>query len=187
MYHSFGVPWPRLQRAAARLKELHAPAPSSGRVHALLFFCGLKYLLTYRKANRRRLNHYIDDGLREAVEQTIPTLLKFAKQMAPIRTPAGRLLLPALSNVEFERLVFGFEHLHRCLPDPVSNWMKQCGGAEANCIRLSFGMGVAARFAPESHTFVCRMMDSPPSFRVPVMDVVESFHWHPEWSLVLSR
>src|SRR5688572_7696315 len=86
MNPSFGVPWPRLQRAAARLNELHNARAEAGRVSALLFLCGLRYLITYREANGRRLSHYIDDGLRETVALTLPTLMKSCSDFAISKT-----------------------------------------------------------------------------------------------------
>ena len=184
MHPSFGVPWPRLQRAAARLVELHAQQPEPARVHALLFICGLKYLLTYRAATRRRLSHYIDDGLRETVDFTIPPLIERSRQYRSPH-PQGTRLPARESNLEFQQLVFGFARLHAALPPATERWLNR-GDREANLIRLSFGMGVAARFAPNSHGFVRRMLHQPLIVSVRVADVWESFRWDPEWSVALA-
>jgi hypothetical protein len=48
-------------------------------------------------------------------------------------------------------------------------------------------MGVAARFAPNSHGFVRRMLHQPLIVSIPVIDVWESFRWDPEWSVALAR
>lgn len=186
MHPSFGVPWPRLQRAAARLTELHSRQPEPRRVHALIFVCGLKYLLTYRKANGRRLSHYLDDGLREAVEQTLPVLMQRRTGFQPPTSRAGRVLLPATANTEFDQLVFAFGQLQKSLPAAIAKWIGQTK-RDSNLIRLSFGMGVAARFAPVSHEFVRHMLENPLRLNTAILDVVESFHWHPEWSVALAR
>src|SRR3954468_14552220 len=91
MHPSFGVPWPRLQRAAARLSELHTARGERGRVSALIFLCGVKYLVTYREANGRRLSHYLDDGLREAVDHTLPVLMKRCLTSPLVRPPGTRV------------------------------------------------------------------------------------------------
>ena len=186
MHPSFGVPWPRLQRAVARLTELQAPQPEGCRVHALIFLCGLKYLLTYRNANKRRLSHYLDDGLREAVDETLPALMQWAKEFPPPPSHAGRIALPRPKNIEFEQLTFAFGQLPRRLTPMTSEWIEKAGG-EANLLRLSFGMGVTARFAPQSREFVQRMLEKPLPLPASILDVVESFHWHPEWSVALAR
>lgn len=184
MHPSFGVPWPRLQRAAARLNELHASPRESGRVHALLFVCGLKYLLTYRQANQRRLSHYIDDGLREAVDHTLPALMRHCER-AKIKPPSSESRIPS-SPSRLDKLTHGFEGLRRGLPASTSRWLEG-PASEANFLRLTFGMGVAARFAPESYSFTLELLDEPFELTGPVLDVVESFHWHPDWSLALAR
>jgi len=185
MHPSFGVPWPRLQRAAVRLTELHAQQPEPARVHALLFICGLKYLLTYRAANRRRLSHYLDDGLRETVELTIPPLIDRCRLYRSPHPPGTRL--PAReSNEEFQQLIFGFKKLHADLPPATARWIVK-GRPDCNLVRLTFGMGVAARFAPNSHGFVRRLLHKPLIVSLPILDVWESFNWDPEWSVSLAR
>jgi hypothetical protein len=182
MHPSFGVPWPRLQRAAARLNELNAaPAHCSG-VHALLFLCGLKYLLTYRQETRRRLTHYLDDGLREAVQRTLPVLMKRSTDAPWNPSPRFR----RHDNAEFQQLVFGFKSLLKKLPAGAARWLEN-ERREENFLRLSFGMGVVSRFAPESHQFVRRMLEKPLFVGTPTLDVLESFRWDPKWSLVLAR
>ena len=178
MHPSFGVPWPRLQRAAARLTEL-AGATECSRVQAQLVLCGLKYLLTYRLETGRRLTHYIDDGLREAVQQALPALMKGCR---PTVRRASRLVRP--ENAEFEQLVFAFRQLQ--LPPGLAEWMPR-DARDPRVVRLSFGLGVVSRFAPESHQFVRRMLEKPLSLRAGVLDVLESFRWHPEWSVALRR
>src|SRR5688572_11471757 len=130
MHPAFGVPWPRLHRAAARLTELHAQQPEPARVHALLFICGLKYLLTYRAANGRRLSHYLDDGLRETVEFTIPPLIDACRQYRSLHSQGTRLP-PRESNDEFQQLVFGFGKLHAQLPTATARWTAR-GNPESN-------------------------------------------------------
>ena len=183
MHPSFGVPWPRLQRAVARLNELDADAADPSRVHALLFLCGLKYLLTYRQKTRRRLAHYIDDGLRDAVQQTLPALMKRCAELPWHASPRPHL---REKNPEFQQLIVAFRELHPQLPDGTSRWIEH-ERREANLVRLSFGMGVISRFSPESHQFVRLMLEKPLIVSTPVLDVIESFRWHPEWSLVLAR
>ena len=182
MHPSFGVPWPRLQRAAERLCKLNAAA-GYGHVHALLFLCGLKYLLTYREANGRRLSHYLDDGLREAADHTLPALMKCCRAIEK-RSHGARMRVPP-TPAQFQRLVFAFQRLHCQLPAFTSRWAEH-GKREANMVRLSFGMGVIARFAPDSHDFIRQMLAEPLRLRSSVADVVESFHWNAEWSLVLA-
>lgn len=184
MHPSFGVPWPRLQRAARRLAELRAPAEQA-RVHALLFLCGLKYLLTYREANGRRLSHYLDDGLREAVDYSLPALMKCCAEFKPSRWPASRTQRTEL-NIQFQQLRFGFRRLYQRFPVLTERWIEK-GKCEANIVRLTFGLGVSARFAPESHTFVRKMLAQPLILLNSELDVLESFRWHPEWSLMLAR
>ena len=186
MHPSFGVPWPRLQRAAARLEQLHAAQPERARVHALIFLCGLKYLFTYRNATGRRLSHYLDDGLREAVEHTLPALMKRAAMFQPRLAQHRRSTASVTEHDGFERLLFAFEKLHARLPAATARWIQQCGGDD-NLVRLSFGMGVVARFAPESHEFIRQLLDKPLLLSSPVVDVLESFQWDPEWSVVLAR
>lgn len=183
MHPSFGVPWPRLHRAAARLTQLQA-TPEQGRVHSLLFLCGLKYLLTYRAANGRRLSHYIDDGLREAADETLPALMKHCANLRSPPGPVNRLRRREV-NAEFQQLIAGFGRLHRYFPASTAAWVVS-GTRENNLVRLSFGMGVTARFAPESHKFVRRMLDQPLVLSAAHLDVLESFHWHPDWSLMLA-
>ncbi len=184
MHPTFGVPWPRLQKAAARLAQLHANRGERGRVSALLFLCGVKYLVTYREANKRRLAHYLDDGLREAVEHTLPVLMKRSAESPMIRGPGTRRSLLD-GNVEFAQLVFGFGKLNQILPSSTLEWAgRDC--LEMNLIRLIFGMGVAARFSPSSHEFLRRMFSLPLHMSVPVQDVLESFTWDPEWSLAIA-
>jgi len=55
------------------------------------------------------------------------------------------------NSSEFQQLVLGFGRLHRRLPASTSRWIEQ-GNRESNIVRLSFGMGVTARFAPDSMT-----------------------------------
>ena len=185
MHPSFGVPWPRLQRAATRLEQLHATQPEPHRVHAVVFLCGLQYLFTYREATGRRLSHYLDDGLREAVEHTLPALMRGMKFRRP-SARAGRLTLPQDVKIPFEQLVSAFHGLHQRLPVSMARWLAETE-SRTNLLRLSFGMGVTARFAPESHEFVRRLVERPFGFRTEVLDVIESFHWHPDWSLALGR
>jgi hypothetical protein len=182
MNPSFGVPWPRLQRAAARLNELHDARAEAGRVSALLFLCGLRYLITYREANGRRLSHYIDDGLREAVALTLPTLMKCCGEFAVPRA-IGRRASMAEPHPEFQQLTQAFCELHKQLPGPVAQWLRN---DEVNVVRLTFGTGVAARFAPESHEFVRRFLERPLILPTPILDVLESFRWHPAWSVALA-
>ena len=183
MHPSFGVPWPRLHRAAARLMQLHA-APDQGLIHSLLFLCGLKYLLTYREATGRRLSHYIDDGLREAVDQTLPVLMKHCAAFRPPRSPISRFWRRE-TNAEFQQLIFAFGRLHQHFPASTAAWVGS-GVRENNLVRLAFGLGVTARFAPESHTFVREMFAKPLVLSAAYLDVLESFHWHPDWSLALA-
>ena len=164
--------------------ELHAPAEQD-RVHALLFLCGLKFLLTYREANGRRLSHYLDDGLREAVEHTLPVLMNQCAAFQPPRR-SNRRVARCEVNDEFQHLRFGFRRLHRRLPACTAKWV-EAGEREAGIVRISFGMGIVARFAPESHPFVREMLEKPLVLSVHELDVLESFRWHPEWSLVLTR
>jgi len=166
-----------------RLDQLHASPLEANRVHALLFLCGLKYLLSYRQATRRRLCHYLDDGLRDAVEQTLPVLMRACCAAQTIRPVGGRGV--AVENTHFERLAVGFACLPPRLPTATTRWVETASGG--NRIRLSFGMGVAARFDPDAHAFVREMLGQPPVFSRAVLDVIESFHWHPDWSLALAR
>jgi hypothetical protein len=182
MNPSFGVPWPRLQRAAARLSELHDARAEAGRVSALLFLCGLRYLVTYREASGRRLSHYIDDGLREAVEDTLPALMKCCGQFAVPRT-VGRRSSMVEPHSAFQRLTLAFSELHEHLPHAAKHWLQD---DDEKVVRLTFGMGVTSRFAPESHAFVRAFLDRPLILPAPVLDVLESFHWHPAWSVVLA-
>ena len=165
------------------MSELHAARGERGRVSALLFFCGVKYFQTYREANGRRLSHYLDDGLREAVEHTLPALMKRCGQSPLVRLPGTRLR-NIDGNLEFAQLVFGFSKLHQRWPASTVHWF----GAtpDSNLIRLVFGMGVAARFAPDSHEFLRRMLEQPLLFAPHVQDVLDSFQWHPEWSVTLT-
>jgi hypothetical protein len=183
MNPSFGVPWPRLQRAAARLTELHPARAERGAVPSLLFLGGLTYLLSYREATGRRLSHYLDDGLREAVDHTLPALMKQCAEF-PAR-PLARLgrYVRARDNTELQQLRFGFARLQQRWPTSTAKWM---GTHEGNLVRLAFGFGVVARFAPESHQFVRRMLEHPLDFPTPVLDVLESFRWDPEWSVTLA-
>jgi hypothetical protein len=183
MNPSFGVPWPRLQRAAARLSELHDVRAEAGRVSALLFLCGVKYLLTYREANGRRLSHYIDDGLREAVAQTLPTLMKCCEEFAVPKTIGQRKAPAGEHHPEFQQLTLAFCELHKKLPASTVHWL---GDSEVNVVRLTFGMGVAARFAPESHEFVRRFLARPLILPITILDVLDSFRWHPAWSVSLA-
>jgi hypothetical protein len=181
MNPSFGVPWPRLQRAAARLREI-PEARDAGRVSALLFLCGLQYLLTYRRATRRRLSHYLDDGLREAVLQTLPVLMK-CRARSTGEAERERSVLGFQVHPEFRQLTLAFSQLHQRLPHSSAQWL---ANDDANVIRLTFGMGVAARFAPESHEFIRRLLSRPLILPASILDVVESFHWHPAWSVALA-
>lgn len=182
MNPSFGVPWPRLQRAAARLNELHDARAEAGRVSALLFLCGLRYLVTYREANGRRLSHYVDDGLREAVAQTLPALMKCCGQFAFPRA-VGRRSSMVQPRSEFQQLSLGFCELHKHLPLAAEHWLRD---DDVNVVRLTFGMGVVARFDPESHEFVRSFLDRPLILPTPILDVLESFRWHPTWSVALA-
>lgn len=183
MNPSFGVPWPRLQRAAARLTELHPARAERGAVPALLFVGGLTYLLSYREATGRRLSHYVDDGLREAVNHTLPVLMRRCAEF-PIRPPVRmEQNVSPRDNNELQQLRFGFAALLQRWPSSTVKWL---GTHEDNLVRLAFGLGVAARFAPESHEFVRRMLEHPLDFPVPVLDVMESFRWDPEWSVTLA-
>lgn len=182
MCPAFGVPWPRLERAAARLRQLSPNAPFE-RIQPLIFLCGLKYLLTYRSANRRRLTHYVDDGLRESVERALPTFVALSKQLQ-VDAPVGRIQL-ADSNIELERMNYAFLFLNEALPLEVKRWLGHTN-RDAALIRLTFGMGVMARFAPESHTLVRRMMEKPVKLSAGEADVLESFCWDPSWSVALT-
>ena len=149
----------------------------------MLFLCGLKYLLTYRAVNGRRLTHYVDDGLREAVEKSLPIFVALSKQLQ-LDAPVGRFSVPAV-NAEHERVNYAFILLNEALPLEVKRWV---GGppTDAPLIRLTFGMGVMARFAPESHTIVKRMMDKPIRLSMEEADVLESFRWDASWSVALN-
>jgi len=182
MCPSYGVPWTRLSRAAARLRELHAPAPLS-RIQPLLFLCGLKYLVTYRSANGRRLAHYVDDGLREAVDRSIPALVALMKEL-PLQAAAHRLDNVQV-NTEFERLNYAFLFFNDRLPAEVLRWTAAPVRNEA-LIRLTFGMGVMARFAPESHTLTRRLLERPVRLSPEEVDVLESFRWDARWSVALN-
>jgi hypothetical protein len=155
-------------------------------VHALIFLCGLKYLFTYRNATGRRLSHYLDDGLREAVEHTLPALMKRAAMFQQAHLQNRRIATPALENVGYEQLLFAFGKLHARLPAATARWIQHAGG-EDNLVRLSFGMGVIARFAPESHDFIRGLLEEPLLLNSAVVDVLESFQWDPEWSVALAR
>ena len=183
MCPAFGVPWPRLERAAARLRQLSPSAPFE-RVQPLIFLCGLKYLLTYRSVNRRRLTHYVDDGLREAVDRSLPVFVALSKQLQ-VDAPQGRIELTDDSNIELERVNYAFLLLNDALPLEVKRWIGRTH-REAALVRLTFGMGVMARFAPESHTLVRRMMDKPVRLSAGEADVLESFRWDASWSVALT-
>jgi hypothetical protein len=172
-----------LQRAAARLEELHDARTDAGRVSALLFLCGVKYLVTYREANGRRLNHYLDDGLREAVAQTLPTLMKCCAEAALPQASHLRPMPNGELHPEFQQLTLAFRELHGQLPRAIARWLRN---DEVNVVRLTFGMGVAARFAPESHEFIRHFLDHPPVLPASILDVLESFCWHPAWSVALA-
>jgi hypothetical protein len=184
MCPSYGVPWPRLERAARRLQQIHASSPFS-RIQPLIFLCGLKYLSTYRAANRRRLTHYIDDGLREAVERALPLLITLSKELE-LDSPVHRI--PNLKfNREFERVGYAFLFFNERLPREIVKWVGRSGPLrDAALVRLTFGMGVMARFAPESHTLVRRLLEHPVKLTSPEADVIESFRWDPRWSVALT-
>jgi hypothetical protein len=149
----------------------------------MLFLCGLKYLLTYRAVKGRRLTHYVDDGLREAVEKALPVLVSLSKQLQ-LDAPAGRIThLPV--NTEFERVNYAFLFLNEALPLEVQRWAGEIR-RDAALIRLTFGMGVMARFAPESHTLVKRMMEKSIRLSPEEADVLESFRWDSSWSVALN-
>jgi len=182
MCPSFGVPWPRLERAARRLQQIHDTSPLS-RIQPLIFLCGLKYLATYRMVNRRRLTHYIDDGLREAVERALPLLISLTKELR-LDTPVHRI--PDLKfNREFERIGYAFLLFNERLPRPIEKWVAG-PRRDSALVRLTFGMGVMARFAPESHTLVRRLMEQPIPLSAQEADVIESFRWDPRWSVALT-
>ena len=182
MCPSFGVPWPRLERAAERIRQLRSPSVPLARVQPILFLCGLKYLLTHRAANGRRLNHHVDDGLREAVEKSIPLFVALSKQLQ-LDAPVGRTSLMPV-NAEFERVNYAFLFFNEALPLEVKRWI--AGPFEqAQLVRLTFGMGVMARFAPESHTLVKRMAENPVHLSPEESDVLESFRWDASWSVAL--
>ena len=183
MCPSFGVPWARLERAVARLKQLQGPRPSFTGVQPILFLCGLKYLLTYRQATNRRLTHYIDDGLRETVDLALPPLMDAVKSFR-VDEPVGRLRFSA-ANPEFEQVRCAFLVFEHRLTPAINLWLNR-GSREANIVRLTFGMGVAARFAPCAHTHVRAMMKRPLRFPPGVLDVLESFRWSAQWSLALN-
>jgi hypothetical protein len=171
-----------LQRAAARLQQLHARAPF-GRVQPLIFLCGVKYLVTYRAANKRRLSHYIDDGLREAVERGLPLLVSLTKELQ-LDAPTHRFAT-AIVNDEYERLTYAFLFFNDRLPAPIRRWAAP-PIRNAALIRLTFGMGVMARFAPESHTLVRRLVEKPVRLSPEEADVLESFRWDSSWSVALT-
>ncbi|HMJ91630.1 MAG TPA: hypothetical protein VK530_17545 [Candidatus Acidoferrum sp.] len=148
----------------------------------MLFLCGLKYLLTYRAVNGRRLTHYIDDGLRESVEKSLPIMVALSKQLQ-LDAPVGRISRAPV-NVEFERISYAFLFFNNALPIEVRRWAAE-PHHEAALIRLTFGMGVMARFAPESHTLVKRMMEKSLRLSPEEADVLESFRWDASWSLAL--
>ena len=101
-----------------------------------------------------------------------------------VRTPGTRRSIRD-GNLEFAQLVFGFGKLHQRLPAATAQWAGR-DLLDANLVRLAFGMGVAARFSPDSHEFLRRMLEQPLNFSTPVQDVLESFAWHPDWSLALA-
>lgn len=182
MCPSFGVPWPRLERAASRLRQLRRTPASLAQIQPVLFLCGLKYLLTYRAENGRRLTHYIDDGLRDAVEKSLPTFVALTKQLQ-LDQPVGRVSLTPV-NIEFERVNYAFLFLNDALPVEVKRWARASHEGAA-LVRLTFGMGVMARFAPESHTLVKRMCEKPIRLSPEESDVLESFRWDSSWSVAL--
>ena len=140
--------------------------------------------MTYREANGRRLSHYLDDGLREAVDHTLPVLMKHCVESPLVQIPGMRIHFRE-GSLEFAQLVFAFGKLYQRLPSSTVKWLGE-SAAETNLVRLTFGMGVTARFAPDSHDFLLRMLEHPLSLSTPVLDVLESFRWHPEWSVALA-
>ena len=147
----------------------------------MLFLCGVKYLVTYREANGRHLSHYLDDGLREAVALTLPVLMRCAE--CHPKALIGRRRSEEEVHPEFRRLISAFAGLNKQIPPATGQWLRN---DEANIVRLTFGMGVASRFAPESHEFVRRFLDRPLVLPAPILDVVESFRWDPAWSVALA-
>lgn len=149
----------------------------------MLFLCGLKYLLTYRAANGRRLTHYVDDGLRESVDKSLPIFVALSKQLQ-LDAPVGRFAVKDV-NPEFERVNYAFILFNEALPVEVRRWLGPPPN-DAALVRLTFGMGVMARFAPESHTLVKRMMEKPVRVSAEEADVLESFRWDARWSVALN-
>lgn len=182
MCPSFGVPWLRLDRAVARLKQLYGTNALSPKLQPIIFLCGLKYLVSYRDATNRRMTHYVDDGLREAVDSALPILMETTKSFR-LDQQAGRLRV-APANAEFEQLRCAFLVFEHRLPIVANAWVSG-GRREAHLVRLVFGMGVAARFSPCSHSHVRAMLRKPLKLPPAVLDVVESFHWDAEWSVAL--
>jgi len=64
--------------------------------------------------------------------------------------------------------------------------VQTCALPISNLIRLSFGLGATARFAPDSHDFTRQLLAERLQMSAPVMDVLESFRWSSEWSLALT-
>ena len=92
----------------------------------------------------------------------------------------------APTHLHFDALDNAFAALHAELPAATSRWILT-NPDPGSLVRLSFGMGVSARFHPDAHAFVRAMLEAHPCFSRPVLDVVECFHWHPAWSVALAR
>ena len=91
----------------------------------------------------------------------------------------------AIVNDEFERLNYAFLLFNDRLPASIQRWAAPNIRAAA-LIRLTFGMGVMARFAPESHTLVRRLVEKPVRLSPAEADVLESFRWDSSWSVSLT-
>jgi hypothetical protein len=190
MQPTYQVPWSKLERTFARLKEILGDVQAqvsarkfdrafarqellcSGQNHRaflLLFLCGLRFEFGYFRASENAQNglrqvgagHLLDDCLAETCDRGLRSLMEIAKSRR-LRETVSEFLKPSV-NTELLLLGVAFAELQEKLPVTVTHWIEH-GERESNCIRFCFGMGVRSLWARESCSFVHKMMRKPLGF-----------------------
>ncbi len=193
MQPTYQVPWERLESACAKLRQGVAGDDSAKKLLPLLFLCGLHFQHSYyaagqtgrAEAKQAGAGHLIDDGLDQACERGLKTLMRLSKSRGNFVNDEA--FKPCL-NKEWTALNLAFLDLFKELPVTVQRWIEH-GDKATNLIRFSFGMGVRSHWfdAP----FFASMMRKPFGFAnwkgepctKQVKEVLDSFTWNPEWVL----
>lgn len=197
MQPTYQVPWEKLESACVTLRKEIVGDGDFGRLLPVLFLCGLRFQFSYfvaRDSGNTNLRqggagHLIDDGLSEACESGLRTLMRFSKSRK-LREPMGKDFEKTFVNPEWLCLTLAFLGLYPALHIRVQKWIEH-GDRQTNLIRFSFGMGVESLWFSSSNRYVHKLMKQPVCLldwkgepcNERVKGVFDSFVWDPDWVL----